>query len=332
MSKRAGPISTVAKLAFAAPFLAVGLVGFGAGLIDVILGNFGSWPAFPFGVMFFGAGALIVRSALREGRSREAVVAEQTKQGDAGESDLVPLSMVRPVKNYRSAAGTARSALHVYGPALASLPVQKFEPRAGQVLNHAVSLHSPQSSFAEIFFALVWNGFVWPFLFVMVEAGSVLGSLFLLVFCAVGAYLLVTTARKILGRRRLPRVEVSAEPAYLGDELRIHVDQMGPARITHYAVRVRCEEIVNYTVGTKTRAERHEVVDFPLYDQPGGPRLALGERWTHDLSLVLPAEAPASFESANNQLLWSVRIRAEIAGWPDYDEAFAFRALPRPVS
>lgn len=332
MSKRASPIATVAKLAFAAPFLAVGLVAFGAGLLDVIGGNFGSWFAFPFGLMFFGAGALVVRNALREGRSREAVAAERLTASSAAATDPWQTAAPRPASDYRSAAGPERSAGELYGPALRSLPVQQLEPRPGQVLRHAVSLHSPQSTFAEIFFAIVWNGFVWPFLFVMLATGSVLGSLISLLFCAVGAYLAASTVRKILGRQRLPRVELSAEPAYLGDELRIHVDQMGPARITHYAVRVRCEEVVTYTVGTNARSERHEVFDAPLYDEPGGPRLALGERWTHDLSVVLPARAPPSFESANNQLIWTVQVRAEIAGWPDYDEAFAFRALPRPAS
>lgn len=333
-TKRSGPLATVAKIAFAAPFLVGGAVAFVAGLRDVLGGNLRSWFAFPFGALFFGAGAFVVRQALQGTRSAEAVAAEKSAApaaaaAAAAASDVMPV--VKVAADYRSPAGTARSAREVYGAALGALPVQKLELRPGQVLAAEVSLHAPQGSFVEIFVALLWNGFVWPFLFVAVGARSILGSLVSVLFCGVGLFILVATVRKILGRQRLPRVEVSAEPAYLGDELRLHVDQMGPARITRYVVGVRCEEIVKYTVGTNTRTERHEVWDTTLFDEPG-THVRLGEHWTHDLRVQLPAEAPASFESANNQVLWTVRVHAEIAGWPDYDEGFAFRALPRPAA
>lgn len=333
-TKRSGPFATLAKIVFALPFVGAGAAAFFAGLADLLGGNTKSLVAFPFGLIFIGAGALIIRQALSDTRSREARAAGAgagaTRPPEGTGSDVLP-PVVRPAPSYRSAAGTARSAREVYGAVLGTAPVQKLEPGQGQVLAHAISLHAPQSSGVELLVALIWNGFVWPFFFVMLSSGSVLGSLFLLLFVALGAYLAVATVRKILGRMRLPRVEVSAEPAYLGDELAIHVDQMGPARITRYRVGVRCEEIVKYTVGTDTRTEKHEVWDVTLFDEPG-TNVRFGEHWTHDLRVLLPAEAPASFHAQNNQLLWLVTVHAEIAGWPDYDEGFAFRALPRPAS
>lgn len=327
-TKRSGPLATVAKIAFAAPFLAGGTAAFVAGLRDLLGGNLRSWSALLFGAVFFGAGAFVVRQALRGTRSAEAVAAEKSA-APVPAAEVMPV--VRVASDYRSPAGTARSAREVYGAALGALPVQKLELRPGQVLAAEVSLHAPHSGLAEIFVALLWNGFVWPFFFVAVGARSILGSLISLLFCATGLLILVATVRKVLGRQRLPRIELSAEPVYLGDELCLHVDQAGPARVTRYVVGVRCEEIVRYTVGTDTRTERHEVWDTTLLDEPG-KHVRLGEHWTHDLRVRLPAEAPASFESKNNQVLWTVRVHAEIAGWPDYDEGFAFRALPRPAA
>lgn len=334
--KRTGPLGTVFMIAFAMPFTGMGLVAMFLGLTSVLAGQWAAAIALPFGGVFFAAGAGMIWSALRDRGSPEALAAaRRAAAGGAvaeGES-IVPVGAgaraAAASDGYRVAAGSARSAREVYGAALATAPLPKLEAQPGGVLAHAIALHGASSGFGEIFFALLWNGFVWPFFFAMLAVGSMFAALFSLLFCGVGAYILVTTVRKILGRRRLPRVEVSAEPAYLGDELRIHVDQGGPARVTHYRVAVRCEEIVQYTVGTDTRTETHVVFEQQLYDDAGTP-VRLGEHWTHDLSLLLPAEAPPSFQAGHNQVLWSVRVHAQIAGWPDYDEGFAFRALPRP--
>lgn len=331
-SGRSGPLSTVAKIVFALPFL-----GFGVGAFSFALwrlaGEGTSSEAIgllPFGLIFTGAGAMIVRQAFVDTRSKESraelveVVAETT-------SDVLPPAR-EPLGGYRTAAGGGRSAAEVYGTALAVVPVQKVASRPGQVLGSELTLHDPSPAFWQIFMALVWNAFVWPFFVIMLVSGQIFPVLFLTVFVAVGVYLLVATTRRILGRRRLPRVEVSAEPVFLGDELRVCVDQLGPGRFVRYRVAVRCEEIVKYTVGTDTRTETHEVREEVLLDEVGLRTLGLGERWTHSLSVVLPAEGPPSFEAKHNQVLWTVRVRAEIAGWPDYDEGFVFRALPKPVT
>lgn len=334
--KRSGPLGTLFMIVFALPFAGVGLFVLFRGITALLSGEWVAAIELPFGGVFFAAGAAMIRSALRNTRSPEALAAsraaEATRGADADASlPAAPLapSATPALGAYRTAAGAARSARELYGPALATAPLSRLEARPGLVLAHSIALHGVPSGFGELFFALLWNGFVWPFFFLMLAVDSPFAALFALLFCGAGVYILVLTVRKILGRRRLPRVELSAEPAYLGDELRIHVDQGGPARITRYRVAVRCEEVVKYTVGTDTRTETHVVLDQPLYDDVGA-QVRFGERWTHTLSLLLPAEAPASFAAEHNQVLWTVRVHAEIAGWPDYDEAFAFRALPRP--
>ncbi|MBI3201391.1 MAG: hypothetical protein HYZ29_07590 [Myxococcales bacterium] len=328
--KRSGPLGTGFLILFALPFAGFGLFALYQGITALLSGEWVAAIALPFGGLFFAAGVAMIRSALRNTRSPEALAAARAAKAAQGAATPAPSQMpaMAAVGAYRTAAGAARSAREAYGSTLATAPLPRLDAPAGLVLAHSIALHGVPSGFGELFFALLWNGFVWPFFFLMLAVDSPFAALFALLFCGAGVYILVSTVRKILGRRRLPRVELSAEPAYLGDELRIHVDQGGPARITRYRVGVRCEEVVKYTVGTDTRTETHVVLDQPLYDDVGA-QVRFGERWTHTLSLLLPAEAPASFAAEHNQVLWTVRVHAEIAGWPDYDEAFEFRALPR---
>ena len=180
-----------------------------------------------------------------------------------------------------------------------------------------------------IAFALFWNVFVWPFFLGAIGSGSIFVTLFSLIFVGVGVYLGFSVTRRWLSRRKLGRVEIDAEPAYLGSELRIHVEQGGPARINRFRVNLVCREEVKYTVGTDTRTENHDVIDQLLLEDVAF-RIGFREQKSQELSAELPAGGPPSFASEHNTVAWSIRVRAEIDGWPDYDELFAFRALPRP--
>lgn len=327
MAKRSGPVATLAKIVFALPFVGVGGWAFVAAFRDVAGGTGASWVGMVFGGIFLFAGGMIIRGALLDTQSPEARAAK--KRRALPKSDVLPPAAERDV--YRHAAGLSRSARELYADVLDTAPVQRLETLPGRVLARTISLHSTASTAAEVVFMVVWNGITWPFFLVMVESRNLLGSLFLLLFVSIGSYVTFAFVRRRIGRRRLPRVEISAEPTYLGDELSIHVDQSGPARVTRYRIGVSCKEVVRYSVGTSSRSEEHVVFERTLFDEPGRS-VARGEHWTHDLVLTLPADAPASFASENNQLLWLVTVHAEIAGWPDYDEGFSFRALPRPAT
>jgi hypothetical protein len=180
----------------------------------------------------------------------------------------------------------------------------------------------------QLGFSVLWLGAVTPGLVGAVLEGRMAISAILLLLVLVGAALLVDSARKFLGRMKLPRVEVSAEPVYLGDELDVRVDQPGRARVTRLCVDLVCSESVSYTVGTTTRSEDHVIVSTSVLDAPERV-VAAGEVWSHALRLRLPADGLHSFKSKNNAIAWGLRVRAEIAGWPDYDELFELRALPR---
>jgi hypothetical protein len=45
-------------------------------------------------------------------------------------------------------------------------------------------------------------------------------------------------------------------------------------------------------------------------------------------SVVLPTDAAPSFGAPHNQLLWWLRFRADIVGWPDWNEPILLTVWP----
>lgn len=275
-----------------------------------------------FGLVFGGVGVRQIVAALRARRSRESEGAVFRA------SPTLPAIQQQPALDYRSASRRTQAASEVYALLLQAAPLPKLTTTPGRTLAVALGAAPPKDSVFLLAFGVVWTGFTLPVLVGLLARGMWAGAAFLSLFFAVGLVVACAAIGKLLSRLALPRVEVSEEPVYLGDELRVHVEQRGPARITRLRVDLQCQECATCIVGDETRTEVCEVFERELLDDPGRT-LRLGEQWPHDLTVTLPADAPHSFWSKHNAISWSVRVRAEIAGWPDYDELFELRALPR---
>lgn len=324
MAGRSGPLATLGKILFALPFAGMGAFTTFIGARTLFTdGASGLFPL-AFGLVFAGVGVWQIVKALRETRSVEELAARERPQA-LPVSDVLPLAP-RPT-GYRVSARGGPTAREVYAPVLDSAPLPKLAARPGRVFGASLGL-AQKSMKVELVMAVLWNGLSWPMFLGAVATGAIFPSLFMLVFVAIGAWLALRVIGRFLGRRKLAVVEVDAEPAWLGDELRVYVEQSGPANIISYRVNVICREEAKYTVGTDTRTETSDVFDASLVEE-FAIRLGFGERWTRQLAVALPATAPASFAASNNRVDWLVRVQAEIDGWPDYDELFQFRALPR---
>jgi hypothetical protein len=265
-------------------------------------------------------GAVIARNALRGRRSRESQ-AEVERPGHVAIPTGAKL-------DYRSAARPEISAQAAYAPILDAAPLPKVQTLRGRHLPLALAPTRANGPLLLLGVALLGLAAVTPGLVGSLLEGRVGVSVVLLVLVLLGAAMLADGARTLLGRTKLPRVEVSAEPVFLGDALDIRVDQPGPARVTHLRVDLVCTESVRYTVGTNTRTEDNVIVSTSVLDTPERV-LASGEVWSHALRVKLPSDGLHSFKSKNNAVVWGLRVRAELAGWPDYDELFELRALPR---
>jgi hypothetical protein len=306
------------RVLFALPFVAVGVMSVYAGL-----GGLPSegHPAFlvVFGLVFAGAGGWQVFQAVRASRSEES----RRPLVEAGEVSLAPL---RPV-HYRTSGLALRTAAEIYGPLLASLPVSQFTPRPGRKLPMEISLADRGAPRETVVFTAIWCAAVVPLFVLAALSGSAGATLFMLPFVAVAVYFASKVARRWLGRRKLARVEIDQEPVYLGNDIEIYVEQRGPALLLNFEVRLECEEAVTYVEGTNTRSEQ-TLVHSETLSQDITVRLGSGDVLVKELRATLPL-SPHSFKSEHNQISWRVVVNAVIDGWPDYEEGFEFRALPR---
>lgn len=316
--KRAGPWAVIWRSIFAAPFILVGLGSLGAGIASAAV------SPIVFGVLFAGAGVFVIYTGVREMRSAES--RGTFTPGAVTKAPLGPAAF----SGYRAGAGPRPStALEVYGAQLAQLPIAKLPLRAGKTLAHALGRRDAYGGWALLGFSFFWNAMCWPFFIGMVVAKSPV-ALFLLLFVVVGAVVFITGLKRLLALKKVVTLEIDAEPAYLGDTMTVHLAQRGKAKFNQLTATLVCREHASYRVGTTTRREEREVYRQEIFDEVGFT-VASGETWTRTLQVALPG-GPASFCASNNEVAWSIQVKADIDGWPDYDEHFAFRALPKVIS
>jgi hypothetical protein len=313
--KRAGPWAVIWRTVFASPFLLFGLGSIGSGISSR------SFGPIVFGVLFAGAGAFVVYTGIRDMRSAES--RGTFMPGAVTRAPLGPAAF----GGYRAAGSTRTpTALEVYGAQLAFLPLAKLKPVRGRTHAYALGRRDAHGGWGLLVFAIVWNSMTWPF-FIGAVAAKSLVALFLLIFVTVGTVMLWVSLKRILALRKVVALEIDAEPAYLGDMLGLHLAQRGPVRINSLTAALVCTEHVTYRVGTDTRTEEREVYREELLDEVA-VHVARGETWTRQLHVKLP-DGPPSFRSSNNEVAWTIAIKSDIDGWPDYAEAFVFRALPK---
>lgn len=313
--KRSGPWGVIWRSIFATPFLVVGIGSLAAGISKLQIG------ATVFGVFFAGAGVFVIWTGIRAMRS-----AESRGTFTPGAVTRAPLGQAA-FGGYRANAGPhGPTALDVYGAQLAFLPLPKLKPRKGRTLAHALVRRDAYGGWGLVAFSLIWNLMVWPFFLGLVSQRSPV-ALFLLLFVVVGALVFLLGVKRILALRKIVELEIAAEPAFLGDSLTLNLAQRGRVNIVRITATLICKEHVTYRVGTDTRREEREVHRKVFLDEVA-VKVARGETWTRRLQVELPA-GPPSFASPNNEIAWSIAVRSEIDGWPDYDEAFVFRALPK---
>lgn len=134
-----------------------------------------------------------------------------------------------------------------------------------------------------------------------------------------------------LGRGKLgePSVLLSTTEVRRGEEIRFSVS-IRPEQRTELRILeaiLECEERV--VQGHGQYQSRHKRTVFEK-------RLTLAENLVIDPhrgfkkkgTLTLPVDAPPSFGAPHNQLIWWLRFRGDIAGWPDWREPVLLTVWP----
>lgn len=316
-TKRGSLPFTIFHVIFTLPFVA-------AGIFTAYMGvTTGPRSQIVFGLLFGGVPAFLVYRSIR--RARNSAESLATVQAPSA-----PLPVATFDTDYRTAGRVRMPAGKLYAGILQSGPLPKMVTVPGRTL--AATLTPSETTGASILgvvFSGVWLAFSLPAFVVCLATGQVVGAVFLSLFVLVGILIFMVTVKKLVSRAKLPTVEVAEEPLYLGDTLRVHVEQPGPVHITRLQVDLVCRESATYTVGTTTRTEKNDARVYPLLDDLGGT-IARGDRQSHDLEFVIPKTDPSTFFSKNNKVAWLIRVQAAIANFPDYDETYEIRVLPEP--
>lgn len=160
--------------------------------------------------------------------------------------------------------------------------------------------------------------------------GVIVGGIFFLVglVCAGGA------VKAILAASLLdpPSVTISQSPLYLGEFFTAEVVQRvkKAATIQSVTVTLLCREWVQYTQGTDTRTETHDVYTVKKTLDLRGT-IAPPDSIRGRLEFQIPEEGMHSFTASDNRVIWLIHMHTDVADWPDYSADFELSIAPRLV-
>jgi hypothetical protein len=187
-----------------------------------------------------------------------------------------------------------------------------------------------------LIFAAFWNGIVSIFL-VDVIAGFRRGSpdwfeaLFLTPFLAIGLGAIGAAFYFLLALFN-PRPFVTAStPIVLGESLEVEWETAGKVdRIRSFRITIEGREEASYTRGTTTSTDKET---FTVLEVARGLEAMRGmgaEGFRRGKGkIVFPAHTMHTFESANNKIVWTLRVQGEIKLWPDVSEEYELKVEPK---
>ncbi len=200
-----------------------------------------------------------------------------------------------------------------------------------------IELKSGSSTVAGLFFviifALIWNGIISVFLFEVV-GGWAKGkpdwflTFFLIPFVLVGLGTILGTIYMFLSLfNPKPRLFISDATTMLGESFDLNWQFNGStSSIKRLQIQLIGTEWAQYQQGTKTHTDTNDFYSEDLFDTDQPMEMPEGE-----LEVVIPQSTMHSFSASNNKIKWSLRIKGDIAMWPDVKQSYDFTVLPFSV-
>ncbi len=193
-------------------------------------------------------------------------------------------------------------------------------------------IHSRGAKLAgAILVALFWNGIVSVFLTEAIgnwrnNVFELVMSLFLTPFVLVGVFLLVVAVHMLLSYYNpVPLLTVNSPVLPLGGELKLRWAVDGRVeKLRRLSITLEGREEATYRRGTDTRTDKHVFASFTLVEQVSPVDMLGGST-----KLPIPADTMHSFDAPNNKVVWLLRVRGDVANWPDSDEEFRITIAPR---
>lgn len=183
----------------------------------------------------------------------------------------------------------------------------------------------------SIFVAIFWNGIVSVFAAEMIEGwtkgnGSWFLTIFLCPFLLIGFSLVLLVIYQFLAFFN-PKLNLilAHEDLRLGETVRFRWQIIGNhSRISRLKISLRGVEEAVYRRGTNTYTDTETFYEKCLVDIASSNSISQGQG-----ELQVPADLIHSFCGDNNRIRWLIRVSGEIKFWPDVDEEYELRVLPK---
>ncbi len=182
-----------------------------------------------------------------------------------------------------------------------------------------------------LFVALFWNGIVSIFLYQVFKSFGEGNpqwflAVFLIPFVLVGIGALFVVFYSFLALFN-PRVEITLTPGTprMGEPFFLEWRIEGNTRrLKHLSILLEAEEVATYRRGTDSVTVRNIFEQVELASQD----ISTVTDFSGSTDLAIPMESTHSFKSANNQILWTIKVHGRIRRWPDINAIFPVQVLP----
>lgn len=177
---------------------------------------------------------------------------------------------------------------------------------------------------------LFWNGIVSVFVWQVYKgwrSGSPDGCLtaFMIPFVLIGLLLIYGVFRQLLVLFN-PKTHLTLSPGSpaTGETAWLQWRLSGRAAgVKRLRITLEGREEATYRRGTNTHTDRHVFATLPILDTTEPYEMASGSA-----PVPLPADAMPSFKADRNKIVWTLKVAAEIPGWPDSDDDFEILVRP----
>ena len=183
---------------------------------------------------------------------------------------------------------------------------------------------------AAVVIALFWNGIVSVFLVNILKEThrgffELFGIIFMIPFVVVGLGILGAVVYFFLGLFN-PRASLitGSDAIPLGGQIRVEWQFSGRVHVLQ-RVRIWIEgrEEATYRRGTSTSTDKSVFARVEVKDSSQFEEICAGSA-----TVTIPAHLMHSFTAQHNKIVWNIRLKGQIAIWPDVNEEYPIVILP----
>lgn len=136
----------------------------------------------------------------------------------------------------------------------------------------------------------------------------------LVVAIPIGLYLLYQARlQKVLGAAR---IDLTSDYVRRGETITVVFSQpvRQPMHIRHVVCQLMKRELATHGSGSSSTTEKHEEIVTQVAGR--GAVLDVGQTYTEQFTLTIPAHVMHSFKATNNEIHWYVMVDFQLSVWP----------------